>query len=806
MSSDQESSIVSEDFSVASDGSEAYEPRADQYDYRYEEDNRGGRSYERKLSPKAGNVSYDGSAGDDGDDYSADFNDFENAESEEMSSGKIVHEQQQHHYHHNQSKQSPHRGSDEGNRNRSRDSGRPISSPRDLPSPRRSNESVEHATKPALHVPSTGGSTLQAEVVLDEISKEVLRLRNQQRLVIKERRQIVADKLSRAERRRKEYEDTLRRHEDAVKEAKRGQSIAENNAKELEGQINHLKEDKLAIRRAVQVLEEEMESMRGSINELTESLKKAHHQRDEAEKSLSKEKKAWLDEKAKLEVELKKNKMMERSIQDRIEANEARLEEERTKLPAHQERELKARQKKLEELELDLTDRESALRITEDMKLAQIEQQRKDMMSDMNRFRQRVESDLAAERQEVSKMRGNLISNTNQWELLKTQEQSSLESAKLDLVRREAELAERRQEYDRQKANFDGQVKMVEPTVAAAHKDRDDARALKEQADRVMLAAEEHASSILKAERGLLKREQACSAAEAQLQEVRNQLAVDKRLFAADTAKHRMVKQTLDAERFRLHQLSLELTQQAQQVKRGALIIAQADQENLGENQQVATTLMDGSGVEGEKSKSRAGLSSLSIIDPLGPDSEMANVGAVVNYVERSMNSSTSLAGKKFNQRLSKVTPSMQGVTTALENILLNTSEPNSTLEALRVGDLGDGFKNYHANAETFTHSGTTLAAGGGADGQPIAPIPSAAPMPIPPIETVTNSAVELLDTRLRRGAGVTFLDESSDAPAGSKEEGAIDMASLHKAVNSVSATAGNMGAIASRYSVYIQR
>ena len=47
-----------------------------------------------------------------------------------------------------------------------------------------------------------------------------------------------------------------------------------------------------------------------------------------------------------------------------------------------------------------------------------------------------------------------------------------------------------------------------------------------------------------------------------------------------------MVKQALDAERFRLHQLSLELTQQATQVKRGALIIAQSDsdRENIAEN------------------------------------------------------------------------------------------------------------------------------------------------------------------------------------------------------------------------------
>ena len=788
-----ESSIISEDMSMASDGSEQYDPRANQYDYRYDDYRGSDTNVGQKYSPKAGNTSFDSSAGgDDGDDYSADFNDFENTESEDMSYGKTAHtENLQSH----QSKHSPKYTGGEGNRHKSRnmDPHHGATSPRNLPSPRRSHDSGESTGKVSLQVPSTGSSTLQAEVVLDEISKEVVRLRNQQRLVIQERRRVISEKKSRAERRRKEYEDTLAANEVKVKEAQRAQSLAENNAKELERQISHLQDDKAVVRQAVQVLEGEVESMRGSVRELTESLKKAHESRDEAERDLKKQKHIWLEEKAQLEAEIKKHEMMEDSIQQRIEANEARLEKERMKLPAHQERTLKEREEKLADMERDLIDREGALKVTEDVKLTGIEQQRKDMMSDINRFRQRIESDLAAERQEVAKLRSNLISNTNQWELLKIQEQSNLDNAKVDLVRRETELAERKQEYDREKANFDGQIKMMEPTVTAAHKDRDDARALKEQADRVMLAAEEHASSILKAERGLLKREQACSRAEEQLHEARNRLAIDKRLFAADTAKQRMVKQALDAERFRLHQLSLELTQQATQVKRGALIISQADPENAGENG------TSGSSVGGEEAKHGSLSTSLSLIDPVGPDTEAANIGAVINYVEKTMNSSTSIASKKFNRRLSQVSPGMQGVTTALEHILLNTSEPNSTLEALQVGELGDGFKNYHAQADT-----TAIQRGASyiTTEEVAAPVPSVAPLPVPPMEAATTSALELLDTKLRRGAGTTPLDGafSRGEPGG---ESVIDLSSLHKAVNNVGVSASSMGSVASRYAVY---
>ena len=338
---------------------------------------------------------------------------------------------------------------------------------------------------------------------------------------------------------------------------------------------------------------------------------------------------------------------------------------------------------------------------------------------------------------------------------------------------------------DKAKALFEGQVRMMQPTISAAEKDRDDARALKEQADRVMLAAEEHASSILKAERGLLKREQACSAAEAQLQEERNKLTVDKRIYAADTAKQRMMKQALEAERFRLHQLSLELSQQANQVKRGALIISQAES-NAG----AVTTLLDSSGHKDSIPDPDA--PSLSAdADPGAEPSHNSNLGAVVSYVERSMASSTSLASKNFNQRLSKVSPSMQGVSVALENLLLNTSEPNAELEVL--GNIGDGYRNYHAD-ETFLRSGTNLGE------YRISPQPEASTVPPPPPDFRNSSALQLLESRVHPGASKPASDMSTSTSDRDKE---IDLSSLHKAVQSVGTATEQLGAIATKYGVY---
>jgi hypothetical protein len=850
--SDVESSIMSEDISMATDGSEAYDPRANQYDYEAYADRGGGyaagagdhrdhrdhRDNNYKRSPKSGNNrSFDGSDGD-GDDYSADFNDFENAsEDGNQSSGRVqmhppkssepspmksilrkptidtinhLDDYTEHHHH-----RAPLRTRDE-NQQQNRRSSSPREQQR-IPSPRRSDDSSSRNSGGKVKMPSTAGATLQAEVVLDEISKEVVRLRNQQRMVLRERRVVAQEKKSRADRRRKEYEETLKRHAQSALAAKRAQEHAEGKSAELETQIKHLHDNKEVVRNAVVLLEKEVEGLKGSIKELTVSLGRAHNQRDDAEKTLQAEKREWLAEKAALEVEVKRHAMMEDSIQERIRSNEARLEEERQKLPEAQEKTLKEREARLDAMEKDVADRESALKITEDLKLTQIEQHRKETMSELNRFRARVESDLAAERQEVSKMRSNLMSSSNQWELLKAEEQSNLEATKMDIVRREAELTERRQEFDKAKSTFDGQVRMMQPTLNAAERDRDDARCLKEQADRVMLAAEEHASSILKAERGLIKREQNCCGAESQLQEARNKLQVDRRMYAADTARQRMMKQALEAERFRLHQLGLELSQQAHQVKRGALVLSKIESP-LSSSPAIdgSTSRIDGGGGGGNNNGNNG---STSRVDASGlsagggdEDDDHAGVGALVNYAERSVSNSTSMmmGGAGSSKRLSGVSPSMQGVTVALENLLLNTSEPNAELEVL--GNIGDGYRNYHAlggaggdynndiggDNDTYLHSGSTLSQ------ERVSPRPTASELPPPPLEfSRDTSALELLESRLRAGAAAGGNSGGYNSADANLNDRSVDLSSLHKAVQSVSSATDNLGAIATKYGIY---
>ena len=69
------------------------------------------------------------------------------------------------------------------------------------------------------HLPSLQAQSIQAELALDDISREVIRLRNQQRAVLKERRVVAKEKKQRADERRQQYNDQIVHLSGSAKEA-----------------------------------------------------------------------------------------------------------------------------------------------------------------------------------------------------------------------------------------------------------------------------------------------------------------------------------------------------------------------------------------------------------------------------------------------------------------------------------------------------------------------------------------------------------------------------------------------------------
>ena len=70
-------------------------------------------------------------------------------------------------------------------------------------------------------------------------------------------------------------------------------------------------------------------------------------------------------------------------------------------------------------------------------------------------------------------------SERNQWELIKAEETAMLEKEKFSLRKREQDLADARKALDADKAEFEGARRMLQPTLDAAARERDEATAIK---------------------------------------------------------------------------------------------------------------------------------------------------------------------------------------------------------------------------------------------------------------------------------------------------------------------------------------
>ena len=418
-------------------------------------------------------------------------------------------------------------------------------------------------------LPSLPSQALHAEVMLDEISREVVRLRNQQRLVLQERRQVAKDKKARADQRRVEYAAELRRHGQAAAAAEAENREAQERAREAEKRLAAVDKSRLLLAETNRTYEGELASLQSRLASATAEAEGTRQQLTVARAAHEAAQREWLQERAALGVEAKKSEMLLEVVRRGIEQSEARVQEERMALPAHQQRVHEEQLERVARIEASLRDKEHALAAEEARRLASLEHLKKDSLDQLSRHRLRTEADLAAERAELVKQRAALDLASTQWSATRAHESTAMESARATLHRQERELDEGRAQLQQQRSELEAAQRATEPNARAAERDRADARAIKAQADRVLFSAEEHASAILAAERGLMRREQAVVAAEKGLEVARARLTEERRTLLAEAAQQRSAQQALDTERFRLHQCSVELSSQLALVKRG---------------------------------------------------------------------------------------------------------------------------------------------------------------------------------------------------------------------------------------------
>ena len=604
--------------------------------------------------------------------------------------------------------------------------------------------------------------SMQAEIVLDEISKEVMQMRNMQRDQLRERHAMAKERKARADERRAVYETKLREAEEIKVNAENEKTKHAEQIASLEKQISSITMSKEVVISSMHAIEEDTDRLRSSLASVNKELHKTHEENSTLEAAYFAAKEKWALRETGLVTEVKKATLLQEAVQRSIEASEARFQKEREKLPEYQKQALAEQRERLVVFEAQLHEQEGALRALEARKLADIDALRNEARQELAKQRDRADISITSEKKEAEEMLSAARSERHQWELIKTEEMANLEKAKFELRQREQSLLDQRKELDANQAEFEGARRMLQPTLDAAARERDEATALKHQADRVLLAAEEHSSTILAAERGLIRREQEIAKQEHALAQERNTHAHNRKVLAAESAKVKYKRQSIETERFQLHQASLDLASQVALVNRESVVLSriqcnQQDQQPEGGSGGTVT-------MHQKKFRSEENVDTNS-------DTENQN-----NYSNSSSSSSGSGDGDSGGKRrpllMQDPYPStsiaMQGVTSALDSIMHATAAP--------VDEDASTDQYRYLERESMN-----------VDLQP----PAAPPL---------QSALELLDSKL---ANIGFKGGNSTLAKTDYEVGNSHLGELRSSLDSVSSTSANMAAMASRYGVF---
>lgn len=263
-----------------------------------------------------------------------------------------------------------------------------------------SSYAVQHVTPPPpILKPQTGPKlqTLQSSLALEEIGKEVIKLRNERMQMFKERIIVANEKKDRALSRRLKYENDMKEKDDHISELKQKNSAMnltnDSKGKEIEmlnAECKEVRERLSECESANEGLEKEIRTLKTKMKELEVSVKTTAEQLETATEDHEKQKNALLDQ-------LKKSEICLEVLRVSNELSEKRFETERAQLPALQEQMIKDKIRLLTEQEALLAIREQRLVADETRKMEAFEKMQKDLLQEIQN--QRYRSDEATEKE-----------------------------------------------------------------------------------------------------------------------------------------------------------------------------------------------------------------------------------------------------------------------------------------------------------------------------------------------------------------------------------------------------------------------
>jgi chromosome segregation ATPase len=165
---------------------------------------------------------------------------------------------------------------------------------------------------------------LQAELALQEISKEVVRLRNQQRNLLQERRRIAREKKLRAEARRAHYQVELKALRDRATEAEAENFSLKETVESLQRDLEISENNRSFLKSSINFLESTIKDLNDNINERQLEIESLRSKIIEDEALTKEVEKSWSTERTILKEEILRCKLQAELAMKNVDENNAR--------------------------------------------------------------------------------------------------------------------------------------------------------------------------------------------------------------------------------------------------------------------------------------------------------------------------------------------------------------------------------------------------------------------------------------------------------------------------------------------------
>lgn len=185
-------------------------------------------------------------------------------------------------------------------------------------------ETFDHLEQPLLRLPGINIASLQAEMALEEISKEVVRLRNQQKNLLQERRHVAREKKLRAENRRAQYDLELRSMKMELRDLKSGNEMMRSQHSSVKKSLEIMTYSNTTLEEDLRMKTKESDEIKLKVVELQSKLEEQTQLLVDKEYDSQKKEAKWAEERNTFKEEILRFTLLSAVVQQSLEANELR--------------------------------------------------------------------------------------------------------------------------------------------------------------------------------------------------------------------------------------------------------------------------------------------------------------------------------------------------------------------------------------------------------------------------------------------------------------------------------------------------